>query len=277
MDQLISIHKLSEEDAVRITASPDEPHIHDYEELVVMMEGELEHFIDFKLNVFCAPMVCFVTKGKTHRLIPRLKDGKCSIWVIRFRSEFVPETTFQLYANYHEFANIQLQRNENFNQVVMLCEIIFDRMQQPDMDYAVVKQLLGTLLTMIESERRKLEEQPDDSSLRIQNITFRNFLKILEENYRRPEGVEFYADKLFMSVRNLNLICQQIMQKSVSEMIETRKLIEAKNLLINTDKTISEIGFELGYNEKAYFTNVFKKKAGHTPSEFRAEMNKLLT
>lgn len=66
------------------------------------------------------------------------------------------------------------------------------------------------------------------------------------------------------------------MEQSVSEIIEPRKLIEAKNLLITSDKTISEIGFELGYNEKAYFTNVFKKKSGVTPSEFRDEMRKLL-
>ncbi|ULT22952.1 helix-turn-helix transcriptional regulator [Sphingobacterium sp. E70] len=80
-----------------------------------------------------------------------------------------------------------------------------------------------------------------------------------------------------MSARNLNLICQSILQQSVSEIIETRKLIEAKNLLLTTNKTISEIGFELGYQEKSYFTNVFKKKAGMTPSEFRNEIQKLIS
>ena len=80
-----------------------------------------------------------------------------------------------------------------------------------------------------------------------------------------------------MSSRNLNLICHNILQKSVTEIIETRKLIEAKNLLINTEKTISEIGFELGFNEKSYFTAVFKKKSGQTPSEFREEMRSLIS
>ena len=98
---------------------------------------------------------------------------------------------------------------------------------------------------MIESERRKT----DDPALVTQgslNTTFRNFLNILEHNFRRPEGVDFYAEKLFMSARNLNIICHNVLQRSVSEIIETRKLIEAKNLLTNTDKTVAEIGFELG-------------------------------
>ncbi len=129
---------------------------------------------------------------------------------------------------------------------------------------------------MIESERKKIEIPPNGFHY-TQNITFKNFLKILEDNYQRPEGVDFYAEKLFMSTRNLNLICHNILQMSVSEIIETRKLIEAKNLLISTHMSISEIGFELGYSEKSYFSNVFKKKTGQTPSGFRDEMRKLIS
>src|SRR5690606_10723846 len=110
-----------------------------------------------------------------------------------------------------------------------------------------------------------------------QNTTFKTFLQILEENFRRPEGVNFYAQKLFMSSKSLNSITQHILHLPVSEIIETRKLIEAKKLLYSTDKSIAEIGFELGYQDKAYFTNVFKKKSGQTPSEFREEMKTLLS
>ena len=149
-------------------------------------------------------------------------------------------------------------------------------MQQENPDLSVVRHLLNALFIMIESERNKI--QTSENGLTItQNTTLQNFLKILEENYKRPEGVDFYAEKLFMSARNLNLICKNILQQTVTEIIETRKLIEAKNQLTHSDKNISEIAFDLGYNEKAYFTNVFKKRTGQTPSEFREEMKKLLS
>lgn len=80
-----------------------------------------------------------------------------------------------------------------------------------------------------------------------------------------------------MSTRNLNLICKGILHQTVSEIIETRKLIEAKNQLTHSNKNISEIGFDLGYNEKSYFTNVFKKRTGQSPSEFRKKMKMLLS
>ena len=169
-----------------------------------------------------------------------------------------------------------MQPGPCFDEMTTLCGLMFSETQQDDANYAVIRHLLSALFIKIESERSR-QEVGDGTIAKTQNITFKNFLKILEENFRRPEGVDFYAEKLFMTARNLNLICQNILQQSVSEIIETRKLIEAKNLLISTDKSISGIGYELGYNEKSYFTNVFKKKSGQTPSEFREEMRKLVS
>lgn len=276
MEQLFKIFKVDEKEALKISESPDNPHKHEFEELIICVDGKLEHFIDFNTTLLEAPLVSFVTKGKVHRVIPRLNNGKCDMWALRFKSEFIPETTFQLYSFYHDHATIKMQKGECFNRLVTLCELINSEMNQEEPDLSVVRHLLSALFTMLESERKKSD--PAEKELnKTQSTTFKNFLKILEENYRRSEGVEFYAEKLFMSARNLNLICQNILNQTVTEIIETRKLIEAKNLLTHSDKTISEIGFELGFNEKSYFTNVFKKRTGETPSEFREKMKSLLS
>ncbi|MCO6501149.1 MAG: helix-turn-helix transcriptional regulator [Vicingus serpentipes] len=276
MNQLFKIFIVDEAEATKISALPDEPHKHDFEELIIGIEGQLEHFIDFKNTLLEAPLISFVTKGKVHRVIPKLSNGKCDMWVLRFKSEFIPEITFQLYANYHNHAMLKLPKDYCFRRLTTICEIINGEMQQINPDLSVVKHLLSALFIMIESERNKIT--PNETGISpTQNTTLQNFLQILEENYQRPLGVEFYAEKLFMSARNLNLICKNILQQTVSEIIETRKLIEAKNQLTHTNKNISEIGFDLGFNEKAYFTNVFKKRTGQTPSEFRKEMKNLLS
>lgn len=276
MNELFKIFKVDEAEATKIGASPSEPHQHDFEELIIGMKGQLEHFIDFKTTILDAPLVSFVTKSKVHRAIPKLKKGKCDMWVLRFKSEFIPDTTFQLYASYHDHATLKLPGGVCFNRLTTICEIINVEMQQRNPDLSVVKHLLSALLIMIESEKNKATASPNGWTV-TQNTTLQNFLRILEGNYQRPLGVDFYAEKLFMSARNLNLICKNILQQTVSELIETRKLIEAKNQLTHSDKNISEIGFDLGYNEKAYFTNVFKKRTGQTPSEFREEMKALLS
>lgn len=276
MNELFKIYQVDAKEALRIQESKNEMHQHDFEELIIGVKGQVEHFIDFKTQTYSAPFVSFVTQGKNHRVKPLLQDNDIDFWVIRFKSEFIPETTFQLYTHFHENATLTFFQPTCFSRLVILCQMIQQETQQSLVDYAVIKQLLSTIFIMIESERKK--QFPDtQQQLKNQSTTFTSFLSILEENYRRPEGVNYYAEKLFMSARNLNLICQSILQQSVSEIIETRKLIEAKNLLLTTNKTISEIGFELGYQEKSYFTNVFKKKAGMTPSEFRNEIQKLIS
>lgn len=275
MGPLFRLFRVDAAEAERIAQEPDEPHQHDFEELIIGLEGQLEHFIDFRTTTIAAPFVSFVTKGKVHRVRPQVKDGRCDMWVLRFRSEFIPETTFQLYAFFHANADIALPDAFCFERLITVCGLINGEMERPEPDLAVVRQLLSALFTLIRSEHRRQHPEADapDST---QNETFRNFLRILEENFRQPHDVEFYASQLFMSPRNLNLITQHILQQSVSRIIETRKLIEAKNLLVATDKPVSEIGFELGYNEKAYFTRVFKKNTGQTPTEFREEMRKLV-
>ncbi len=278
MDQLFSVHKFTSTQAKKMSGFIFELHNHDFEELVICSKGELIHFIDFKNSILETPIASFVSKGKLHRVTFGADENGCypEGWIFRFKSTFIPESRFQLYANFHEYANVQIEKGRCFDRVGSICNLMCDEASQEVPDYAIIRSLLSSLFIMIESERRKNE--PVEPLLQsTQNITFKSFLQILEDNFRRDMNVDFYADKLNMSTRNLNLICQNILQKSVSEIIETRKLTEAKALLLSSDKTISEIGYELGYNEKAYFTNVFKKKAGMTPSEFRNEMNKLMS
>lgn len=275
MEEMIRVFRVDHAEAERLANGPNEPHHHDFEELILGVEGTLEHFIDFRTETVEAPFVSFVTKGKVHRVQPRAKDGRIDMVVIRFKSEFIPETTFQLYALFHDHAQFGLAPERCFSRLTSIAAMIEGELKMNEPDLSVVRQLLAALITLIRSEQRR--QHPEIDTLpATHDETFRNFLRILEENYRQPHDVEFYASQLFMSPRNLNLITQAILQQSVSRIIETRKLIEAKNLLVATDKPVSEIGFELGYEDKAYFSRVFKKNTGQTPTEFREEMRKLV-
>lgn len=275
MQEIFKIFKIDLSEVDKIAGQVNNPHYHSFEELLIGTKGNLEHFIDFQSQTIDAPFVSFVAQGKIHRVRPLAKEGQCDIWCIRFKSEFIANTTFQLYSSFHNNANICMENTPCFERLDTLCRILHDEYQQAVPDFSVMRDLLSVLFTIIESERNKLQLNNDESK-KIQSHTFVNFLRLLDQHYKESRDVQFYADKLFMSTRNLNLICRKILQQSVTEIIETRKLTEAKNLLITTDMTIAEIGFEIGYKEKAYFTHAFKKKTGVTPSDFRKEMSKTI-
>lgn len=276
MQDVFKIFKIGVEDSHKIAQQINEPHKHDFEELLIGKEGILEHFIDFKSQTLEAPFISFVTQGKTHRVRPMPKDGKCYMWGIRFKSEFIAETTFRLYSSFHDNSSFCMKDNACFSRLDTICQIMYDEFSLESPDFSVIRDLLNALFTMIQSEKNKLNVDNNETN-KINSNTFRSFLHLLDVHYKEPRDVNFYAEKLFMSARNLNNICQKILHQSVSEIIETRKLTEAKNLLITTDLTIAEIGYELGYNEKTYFTHAFKRKTGITPTEFKKDMGKLIS
>lgn len=277
MEHLFGIIRFTRERARKMAMFTFEPHTHDFEELVICKTGVIEHLIDFERSRLEAPLVSFISKGKSHtvQMYEDKQNRYPEGWILRFKSSLIPESRFQLYSDYHDYANLEFPTGERFDRICAVAQMIEDEEAKDSPDYAVIRSLLSTLFVMIESER-KTKSPGGVSADKNQNTTFKAFLRILEDNFSRDVSVDFYAEKLNMSSRNLNLICRNILQRSVSEIIETRKLTEAKNLLMHSDKTIAEIAYELGYNENAYFTKVFKKKAGMTPSEFRNEMTKIL-
>lgn len=76
--------------------------------------------------------------------------------------------------------------------------------------------------------------------------------------------------------RELNLSHYQIYRKlraltgkTLSQLIRSVRLQKAKELLVSTDLNISEITYEVGFNDPNYFTRVFKQEYGKTPSDIR--------
>lgn len=273
MNQTFDIYELTPELVQAITAAPVAAHRHDFEELLIITSGTIEHYIDLKREQIESPFVIYVAEGKVHQFLP---GSKALGWVIRYKTEFIPENKFHFYSYFQDRINYKINSDFCINSLDDLCKMMLREINQSLTDYATIKHLLSALISKLEAEGDTVYKSGNNSS-NTQLITFNTFLKILQYNYKRPEGVQFYAEKMNTSARNLNLICKNIFNKSVSEIIETRKLIEARQLLLNSDKSISEIGFELGYSEKSYFTRVFHKKTGLTPSGFRAEMKSVIS
>lgn len=79
-----------------------------------------------------------------------------------------------------------------------------------------------------------------------------------------------YADRLSVHVNHLNKVLKENTGQTTSELIAARITQEAKILLKQTNWSISEIGYSLGFEEVAHFSNFFKKQAAITPLKFRS-------
>lgn len=271
MQQLFNIFEVTQSNVDYRLAHPEPLCRHEYEEILVGTNGQLDHYIDFRIERSVAPSVVFIPMGKIHYTQPS-KDARG--WVIQYKSEFAPGTPLSTFSKFLETSCYPFSTPETIERMTALCQMMNREYLMPSPDYLVIRHLLCALIAMIDTERKKnLPAAPEAKSTQV--MLFNNFLKILEANYRSAAGCKTYAEKLNISVRHLNNVCHAMFGKSVSEIIETRKLLEARQLLIGTSRTVSEIGFDLGYNEKSYFTRVFHKKTGLTPTEFRTAAKSL--
>jgi AraC-like DNA-binding protein len=81
--------------------------------------------------------------------------------------------------------------------------------------------------------------------------------------------VKYLADKVHFSPSYLSDLLKKETGKNAQEQIHFYLIEEAKNLLINSEKNINEIAYNLGFEYPQYFNKLFKKKTGKTPMEYR--------
>ncbi len=82
--------------------------------------------------------------------------------------------------------------------------------------------------------------------------------------------VNWCAEKLNLSPNYFGDLIRKEIGKSPKEYIQTKSISVAKELLWKTDRSISEIAYELGYQYPQYFSRAFKTATGMTPNQYRA-------
>jgi len=81
--------------------------------------------------------------------------------------------------------------------------------------------------------------------------------------------VKYLADNVHLSASYLSDLLKKETGMNAQDQIHYYLIEEAKNILLNTNNSVSEIAFSLGFEYPQYFSKLFKQKTGHTPIEYR--------
>ncbi len=94
-------------------------------------------------------------------------------------------------------------------------------------------------------------------------------MQLVDEHMDDPDfGVEKLARKVAMSPPILYKKIKAVSNMSVNEFVKSLRLKKAAQLLQQTDMTVYEVAYNVGYNDRKYFSREFKKQFGKTPSEY---------
>lgn len=98
---------------------------------------------------------------------------------------------------------------------------------------------------------------------------YQAFKKHIKRTIQETKPISEYAKELNITTVHLNRICNALVQKSALQIVQDYLIVEAKMYLLNTNYSISEVSYLLNFKDPAYFTRLFKKKTGVSPSEFK--------
>ncbi|OHX67429.1 helix-turn-helix domain-containing protein [Flammeovirga pacifica] len=174
-----------------------------------------------------------------------------------------------LFFGSHSIPRVNLS-NEDGEMLISLWKIFDYEMQSADeLQLEMLQMLLKRLLILC---TRILKKQTSLSELEDDKLTIvKEFNYLVERHFKEKKTVAEYADLLNKSPKTLSNVFKLLGQKTPLQFIQERILLEARRQIIYTDKSISEIAFELGYEDIQAFSRFFKKAEGSSPSEYRAQ------
>ena len=90
---------------------------------------------------------------------------------------------------------------------------------------------------------------------------------------RGMKSQAYMGSELHISAKYLSVLFNKETGSSIPDFIQDIRISEAKLLLLSSDLTYLEISNMLNFNSQSYFNQIFKKKTGLTPKEFKTKID----
>jgi AraC family transcriptional activator of pobA len=218
--------------------------------------------------------LCLVSLGRANPVPLYGQQGE----VIRFTRDFLEDddkeysvAVFKLFNQSGEAPVIALSAGQHAD-LRAVYEVLAREHQATVPCFIILKALLKAFVMNL----IRLQEQPFTPQ-DLQGKRVYQFLLLVEAHYASQTQVGFYAAQMGISPKWLNKILQLNLQKTATQLVHERLLLEAKRELTIQERTIKEIAFRLGFEEPSYFARFFRKHTGNSPTEFQEQMFQIVS
>lgn len=240
-------------------------------ELIVVTEGTLYIADNDKKYV--------VEKGNYILMCPTdnqhgYKSSNCSFYWMHFSTPS-PYATFDSETHFPEQDAISITISE-YGQLESIERIVVLMKQLQDCDRRYGMTSLNNYITSAiiseVSAQNCIHEKY--SSQENNNQLFNDIVDYIEWHVCENLKVSDIAEYFGYNEKYLSTLFKKWSNASIKQFIMQAKMDHAKAELTDTNHSISQIGYNIGYSDPHNFTNAFKKVTGLTPSEFRESYSK---
>ena len=180
---------------------------------------------------------------------------------------FSSVTMQDIYQKYQERGGRPVFRPENITAFIELHETLFNLASSDDYIRDMrINSGLNELLVLLMNESWHQAER-SDMALKKQNLDpIRDYL---DTHYTEKISLDVLANQFFISKFYLTRVFKEQYGVSINTYVQNLRITKAKQMLRFTDKRLEDIGYQCGLGAPHYFSRIFKKVEGITPSEFR--------
>ena len=241
-------------------------HTDDYYFFGFIEEGRCRLNIDFKECTFEKGSFAIIRPGQVHRIIDAYS---LSAIFLTIDSVLVNKEEKQLLERYGR-QEIQIF---DISELKQLLSILARRLNCTENSFSkpIIQRLttviVGVVVRDVAGATEAQSEQKENIS-RYKEIAW-EFRDLLESNIRTNRAPSFYAKRLNITVAYLNEAINAVLGTSVSQNIQDEIILQAKRQLVYTTASVKEIAQGLGFDDYSYFTRLFTKVAGVSPTLFR--------
>lgn len=172
-------------------------------------------------------------------------------------------------------SNEALHISEDEKKIFMDCLSKIKMELEHSIDRLSKRLIAGNIQLLLDYCLRFYERQFNTRAVVNKDILSR-FESLLDDYFdngrARTDGlptVKYFADKVFLSPNYFGDLIKKETGKTAQEYIQTRLIDAAKEMIAGSDKTMSQIAYELGFQYSQHFNRLFKKNVGYTPNEYR--------
>lgn len=239
-----------------------------------LSEGRGTLHVDLQAYAFHAPCLLFITPYQTFFLTETSALGGASI---QFHANFFCIETYHaevgcngvLFNDLYGQPMLQLDASRTTEFAGLIAQMETE-LQTAGLAHSEI--LLSYLkVFLIKATRQKIEQQPGAS---VPNparppAVLDRLTALIEEHYTHAHSPTDYAAQLHLSPKSLGKIVKTQLGKTITTLIRERILKHAKWQLLHTRKPVKEIAAEVGFDDELYFSRLFKRGTGFSPSAFR--------
>lgn len=117
-------------------------------------------------------------------------------------------------------------------------------------------------------------EKTQNTSLLGKSLTrkeqiFRDFLILLDKDFRRERSISYYADRMCLTPKYLSTIIREVSGKHGMQWIDEYVALEAKALLHSSEMSVKQISDALNFPSQSMFGRFFRKMTGYSPKQYK--------